>query len=428
MAVSDELRATTSPKLAVEAIRLDFPILAAEVNGHPLVYLDNAATSQKPRQVIDALVRYYESQNANIHRGAHTLAARATDLYEGTRARLAEFIGARSPEEIVFTRNTTEAINLVAYSWASRHVGRGDEIIVSQMEHHSNLVPWQLLAEAKGAHLRFVPLTPTYRFDMAAYHELLNSRVKLVALTHMSNVLGTITPVADVARLAHDAGALVLVDGAQSAPHLPVDVGALGCDFFALSAHKMLGPTGVGALWARRDLLESMPPFLTGGSMIGDVQWTRSTWAPVPHKFEAGTPNIADVIAFGAAIEYLAQLGMANVREHEKAMTGYALRVLRDAHPEVTLYGPNDLEWRGGVVAFNVRNVHPHDVGQLLDDQGIAIRAGHHCCRPLHTMMAAPASARASFYVYNTFEEIDALSRGLDRVRRVFRQVIERPQ
>jgi cysteine desulfurase/selenocysteine lyase len=428
--LQSELPADRADDLDVAAIRRDFPILSTEVNGHPLVYLDNAATSQKPRQVIDALVRYYETQNSNIHRGAHTLAARATDLYEGTRARLAEFIGATLPEEIVFTRNTTESINLVAFTWGAQHIGKGDEIVVSQMEHHSNLVPWQLLAEAKGAHLKFVPLTPTYKFDLAAYTELLNPRVKLVAVTHMSNVLGTIAPVAEISRLAHQVGALVLVDGAQSAPHLSVDVKQLGCDFFALSSHKMLGPTGVGALWARKALLDNMPPFMTGGSMIGQVQWTKSTWAPVPQKFEAGTPNIADVIAFGTAIEYLDSLGMERVRQHEKALVKYALDVLRRDHPELALYGPSDAESRGGVVAFNYKGgrPHSHDVGQLLDEQGIAIRAGHHCCGPLHTLLQAPGSARASFYVYNTFEEVDALSRGLNVVKRVFRQVIERPQ
>jgi cysteine desulfurase/selenocysteine lyase len=427
MAITEQAQVAQAPRppLDVAAIRRDFPILDVEVNGRPLVYLDSAATSQKPRQVIEALVRYYEQQNAGVHRSAHTLAARATDLYEGTRARLAEFIGASNPREIVFTRNTTEAINLVAYTWGRRYVGKGDEIIVSQMEHHSNLVPWQLLAEEKGAHLRFAPITPTHRFDLAAFRELLNPRVKLVAVTHMSNVLGTITPVAEISRLAHEFGALVLVDGAQSAPHLPIDVKRLGCDFFAFSAHKMLGPTGVGALWGRLELLESMPPFLAGGSMISEVQWTRSTWAPVPQKFEAGTPNIADVIAFGAAIEYLDNLGMDRVRQHEKELTQYALTVLRRDHPDLIIYGPNDVEWRGGIVAFNMRGrgestVHSHDVGQILDDQGIAIRTGHHCCKPLHTLLEAPESARASFYIYNTPEEVDALSRGLELVKRIF--------
>ncbi|MGH2354589.1 MAG: cysteine desulfurase [Chloroflexota bacterium] len=431
MAVIDAIRTepTSGTSLDVVSIRRDFPILEERVNGQPLVYLDNAATSQKPRQVIEALVRYYEHDNSNIHRAAHTLAARSTEQYEGTRFKLARFIGAPSPSEIVFTRNTTEALNLVAYSWGGQHISRDDEIVVSQMEHHSNLVPWQILAAKTGAHLKFAPLTPTYKFDMAAYAQLLNPRVKLVAVPHVSNVLGTIAPVAEIARLAHQVGAVVVVDGAQSVPHMPVDVQQLGGDFLALSSHKMLGPTGVGALWGRMELLEAMPPFLAGGSMIGDVQWTKSTWAPVPQKFEAGTPNIADVIALGAAIDYLDNLGMAAVREHEKQLVRYALSVLRQEHPELTLYGPPDLEARGGVVAFNVQNgaVHPHDVAQLLDEQGIAIRAGHHCARPLHTILDCPASARASFYIYNTFEEVDALTRGLDEVKRVFRRIIERP-
>lgn len=426
--VTETARPARAP-LDVAAIRRDFPILSTRVNGHPLVYLDNAATSQKPRQVIDALVRYYESENAAVHRSAHTLAARATEAYQRTRQRLARFVGAASPDEIVFTRNTTEAINLVAYTWGAANIRKGDEILVSQMEHHSNLVPWQRLAEAKGAHLRFVPLAPTHRFDLAAFTQLLNPRVKLVAVTHMSNVLGAITPVAEISRLAHQAGAVVLVDGAQSTPHLPVDVQALGCDFFALSAHKMLGPTGVGALWGRYDLLDAMPPFLAGGSMIGEVHWTKSTWAPVPQKFEAGVPNIADVIAFSAAIDYLEQLGMDAIRAHEKDLVQYALGLLREEHPDLVLYGPTDVESRGGVVAFNFRSLRPHahDIGQVLDDQGIAIRAGHHCCGPLHTLLGAPGSARASFYLYNTREEVHALSRGLDQVKQVFRRFFERP-
>jgi cysteine desulfurase/selenocysteine lyase len=431
MAVVDAVSAHERPDapLDVASIRRDFPILAEEVNGHPLVYLDNAATSQKPRQVIQALVDYYEHRNANVHRSAHVLAVRASDLYERTRTRLAAFINAPEPAEVIFTANTTEALNLVVQSWGGQHIRAGDEIVLTQMEHHSNLVPWQVLAEAKGAHLRFVPLSPTHKFDLAAFTQLLNPRVKLVALPHVSNVLGTISPVAEVARLAHQVGAVVVVDGAQSVPHLPVDVQALGCDFLALSSHKMLGPTGVGALWGRRELLEAMPPFLTGSSMIGEVQWTRSTWAPLPSKFEPGTPNIADVVALGAAIDYLDELGMARVRAHEVELTRYALQTLRERHPELTLYGPSDLDVRGGVVSFNLKGgaVHPHDVAQLLDEQGIAVRAGHHCARPLHGVLGGAASVRASFYVYNSMEEVDALSRGLDVVKRVFRRVLDRP-
>ena len=432
MAVIDAVSAQQRPDapLDVASIRRDFPILAEEVNGHPLVYLDNAATSQKPRQVIQALVDYYEHYNSNVHRSAHALAVRASERYERTRTLLAAFINAPSPDEIVFTANTTEAMNVVVNSWGGSHLQPGDEIVLTQMEHHSNLVPWQVLAEAKGVHLRFVPLSPTYKFDVAAFTQLLNPRVKVVSVPHVSNVLGTITPVAEVSRLAHQAGAVVVVDGAQSTPHMPVDVQALGCDFFALSSHKMLGPTGVGALWGRRELLEEMPPFLTGSSMIDEVQWTRSTWAPVPKKFEPGTPNIADVVALGAAIEYLDALGMERVRAHEVELTGYALKSLRERHPELDLYGPSDLNARGGVVSFNLKGgaVHPHDVAQLLDEQGIAVRAGHHCARPLHGVLHTAASVRASFYVYNTLEEIDALAQGLEVVKRVFRRVLERPQ
>ena len=379
--------------------------------------------------MIQALVDYYEHTNANVHRSGHTLGVRASELYERTRTLLAAFIGAPESAEVIFTRNTTEALNLVAFSWGGVNIKAGDEIVVTQMEHHSNLVPWQVLAEAKGAKLRFVPITPTHRFDLAAYAQLLNPRVKLVALPHVSNMLGTICPVAEVSRLAHEVGAVVVVDGAQSAPHMPVDVAALGCDFFALSSHKMLGPTGVGALWGRRELLEAMPPFLTGGSMIGEVQWTHSTWAPLPQKFEAGTPNVADVVAFGAAVEYLDALGMERVRAHEVDLTRYALQTLHQNHPELTLYGPNDHDARAGVIAFNLKNgvVHPHDIAQLLDEQGIAVRAGHHCARPLHGILNTTASARASFYLYNSAEEVDALSRGLELVKRVFKRVLDRP-
>jgi cysteine desulfurase / selenocysteine lyase len=416
-----EIAAAPEP-LDLDAIRKDFPILSQEINGHPLVYLDNAGTSQKPRQVIQALVEYYERDNSNIHRANHTLGARATEKYEAARARTATFIGASDPREIIFTRNTTESINLVAYAWGMANVKRGDELVVTQMEHHSNLVPWQRLAEMKGAHLKFVPLTPTHKFDVAAYRALLSEKTRLVAVSHMSNVLGTITPVAEISRLAHEVGALVVVDGAQSAPHLPVDVRALGCDFFAFSAHKMLGPTGVGVLWGRLDLLEAMPPFLSGGSMIGQVQWQKSTWAPVPLKFEAGTPNVGDVIAFAAALDYLSALGMENVRGHERELTEYALHVLKEDHPDLIVYGPGDLDARGGVVSFNMAEFHPHphDVGQLLDDHGVAVRAGQHCCGPLHQMLGAPASARASFYLYNTRADVEALSAGIKQVKKVF--------
>ena len=403
----------------VKRIRADFPILSRQVNGRPLVYLDNAATTQKPRQVIDALVRYYETTNANIHRGIHTLAVEATEQYEAVRASAAAFIGAAHPEEIVFTRNATESINLVARAWGDANIGEGDEIVLTIMEHHSNIVPWQLLARRTGAVLRFVPVDDGGELDLGELRRLVTPRTKLVSVVHASNVLGTINPVAEIAEVAHRAGALLLVDGAQSAPHMPVDVAALGADFFAFSSHKMLGPTGVGVLWARADLLASMDPFLGGGEMISLVQPEGSTWADIPHKFEAGTPNIADVIAFGSALEYLAELGMANVREHEKVLTAYALDALA-AVPGVKLHGPRDVGRRGGAVSFSLAGVHPHDVSTILDAHGVAIRAGHHCAQLLMRRLAVPATNRASFYIYNLPEEVDVLCEGLEHARKVF--------
>ena len=403
----------------IEAIRADFPILARQVHGRPLVYLDNAATSQKPRQVIQALVDYYEGYNSNIHRGVHALAEEATERYEQTRRKVARFIGADGPDTIVFTRNTTEGINLVAYTWGRQNVGSGDEIVLTEMEHHSNLVPWQILAREKGARLRFAELRDDGTLDLDQVRSLISPRTKLVAMVHMSNVLGTINPVAEVARLAHEQGALMLVDGAQSVPHMPVEVGALGCDFLAFSSHKMLGPTGVGVLWGRRDLLESMPPFLGGGEMIADVSRDVSTYNELPWKYEAGTPNIADVVAFGAAIDYLEATGMEAVREHERELVAYALETLGD-QPDVTIYGPRDAARRGGVVAFNLGDVHSHDLAAVLDYEGIAIRAGHHCCQVLAKKLDVAATARASFYLYNCEAEVDALVGALSRARDIF--------
>ncbi|OAI42066.1 cysteine desulfurase [bacterium SCGC AG-212-C10] len=403
----------------VDAIRADFPILREQINGHPLVYLDSAATTQKPRQVIEALVRYYETTNANIHRGIHTLAVRATEEYEGVRAKVARFIGAGEPESVVFTRNTTESINLVAHAWGGGNIHEGDEIVLSLMEHHSNIVPWQLLARRTGARLRFAPITPEGTLDLDGLRALVGAKTKLVAVTHVSNVLGAINPVAEIARIAHTAGALVLVDGAQSAPHQPVDVAALGCDFFAFSAHKMLGPTGVGVLWARPELLAAMDPFLGGGDMISVVRQDASTWADLPHKFEAGTPNIADVIAFGAAIDYLEALGMDAIRDHERAITAYALDAL-DRLPDITTFGPRELDVRGGVVSFTMESIHPHDVSAVLDAYGVAIRAGHHCAQLLMRELNVPATNRASFYIYTTKAEIDALVAALNEARRVY--------
>ena len=401
------------------AIRGDFPILGRQVHGKPLVYLDNAATTQKPRQVIDALTAYYTTSNANIHRGIHTLAVEATEQYEAVRGKVARHIGASTPASIVFTRNTTESINLVARAWGEANIGEGDEIVLTVMEHHSNIVPWQLLARRTGAALRYAGITAGGGLDMDQLRGLIGPRTKLVSVVHMSNVLGTINPVSEVAAMAREHGALTLVDGAQSAPHMPIDVESLGCDFFAFSSHKMLGPTGVGVLWAREGLLESMDPFLGGGEMISLVREDESTWADVPHKFEAGTPNIADVIAYGAALEYLGALGMDAVREHEKAITGHAIERL-GAMAGVTLHGPRDVEVRGGALSFSIEGAHPHDVSTILDGDGIAIRAGHHCAQLLMRALEVPATSRASFYLYNTLSEVDALVDGIESVRKVF--------
>ncbi len=408
----------TKLRYDIEAIRADFPILQRRVNGHPLVYLDNAATSQKPRQVIDALVQYYEFTNANVHRGLHTLAEEATEAYESARAKVARFIGAE-PESVVFTRNTTEAINLVAYAWGLANLKSGDRIVLSEMEHHSNIVPWQLIARITGAHLHYVPFTPEGELDMDALDEALRYEPKLVAITHVSNVLGTINPVEEITRKAHAVGAKVLVDGAQAVPHKPVDVAQIGCDFYAFSGHKMLAPTGIGALYARRELLEEMPPFLGGGSMIRRVTHEYSTWADIPTKFEAGTPNIADGIAFGAAVDYLQQVGIEAIQQHEQRLTAEALRLL-EAEEDIVIYGPRDPRRRCGLVSFNFKHVHPHDVAQILDKRGIAIRAGHHCCQLIMRRLDVTATARASFYLYNTMEEIHAFVEALDDVRKVF--------
>lgn len=394
--------------LDVQRIRKDFPILDRKVHDQPLVYLDNAATTQKPRQVIDAVVNYYSRYNANIHRGLHALAEEATAAYETVREQTARFIHAPAARGIVFTRNATEAINLIANAWGRSNLKPGDRILLSEMEHHSNLVPWQLLAQATGSQLAFVPITDDGRLELSQLDGLLSPRTKVVSVTLMSNVLGTINPVARIAEAAHRRGALMVVDGAQGVPHLPVDVQALGCDVLAFSAHKMLGPTGVGVLWAREELLESMEPFLGGGEMISDVQLTSAKWNEIPWKFEAGTPNIADVIAFGKALEYLERLGMERVREHERELTTYALTHLSEVEG-LTLYGPSGVEGRGAAVSFNLNGLHPHDVGTVLDAEGVAIRAGHHCAKPLMRRLGVAATARASFYIYNTTEEVDRL-------------------
>jgi cysteine desulfurase/selenocysteine lyase len=410
----------------IRHIRADFPILKRQVHGKPLVYLDNAATSQKPEAVLQAMDDYYRRYNANIHRGVHTLAEEATTAYESARRKVARFINAYSYREVVFTRNTTEAINLVARSWGQANVGAGDVIILTEMEHHSNLVPWQLLAHAVGAQLEFIGLDGNGRLLLEGLDRLLGEfaeRVKLVAVNGMSNVLGTINPVAEVAERAHAAGALLLVDGAQSVPHLPVDVRAIDADFLAFSGHKMLGPTGIGVLWARRELLEAMPPFLGGGDMIKSVHLRHSEWNEVPYKFEAGTPNMAHAVGLGAAVDYLTDLGMDWVHAHEQALAAHAMDSLSTV-PDLHIYGPPAAD-RGGVVTFNlIKNgdllIHPHDLASIVDREGIAIRAGHHCAQPLMEHYGVPATARASFYIYNTPEEVDKLVEALFKARRVF--------
>ena len=405
--------------LDTTAIRKDFPILSREVNGKPLVYLDNAATSQKPNQVIQALVEYYEKYNSNIHRGVHALSMEATEKYEESRQKCADFIGSPSTTGLVLVRNTTEAINLVAQTWARSNIGPGDEILISEMEHHSNLVPWQQVAQERGATLRFMPLTPEQTIDLSNLDSLLTSKTKLLTLNQMSNVLGTINPIKELTEAAHRVGARVLIDGAQSVPHLKVDVTDLDCDFFAYSGHKMLGPTGIGVLYVKEEVIEDMEPFLRGGEMVLQVWDDRATWNDLPLRFEAGTPNIADTIAMGAAVDYLNAIGMDNVREHEIAITEYALDAFQEIE-DVKVFGPRDMSQRGGIVSFHCDYVHPHDMGTMLDQQGIAIRTGHHCAMPLMGKLSVPATARASFYIYNTEQEVDLLVAAVKESLRFF--------
>jgi cysteine desulfurase/selenocysteine lyase len=399
--------------------RGDFPIMRREVRpGVPLVYLDSAATSQKPTVVLEAMRSFYETHNANIHRGVHRLAEEATEAFEAARAKVAGFIGAGDPRQVVFTRNTTESINVVAHTWARANLTAGDLVVLSEMEHHSNLVPWQMLAAERGLRLEFIPLTDGGELDLTALPRLLELGPKLVALTHMSNVLGTVNPVEGIVRQAQQAGARVLLDGAQAAPHLSVDVTALGVDFYAFSAHKMCGPTGIGALYGRLELLEAMPPFLGGGDMIKRVELRSFVANDVPHKFEAGTPAVAEAIGFGAAADYVAGIGREAIHAHEQKVAGYAMERLEEV-PGVRVFGP-PIERRGGVVSFTLDGIHPHDIAQLLDGEGVAIRAGHHCAMPLHARYGLPASARASFYLYNTKDEVDVLVRGLYKVKEMF--------
>lgn len=400
-------------------LRDDFPILTREIRpGVPLIYLDNAATSQKPISVIESMNQFYLQQNSNIHRGIHQLAEEATIEYEEARVRIAAFIGADSWQEIVFTRNTTEAINLLAYSWGRNKLDPGDRVLSTEMEHHANIVPWHMLAESHGVELDFIPVTQDGKLDLEAYKLLLKKEPKLVTFAHMSNVLGTINPVAEMTALAHEAGALVIIDAAQSVPHLSVDVTAIDVDFMAFSGHKMLGPTGIGVLYGKKALLNEMPPFLGGGDMIRRVQLDGFTTNDTPYKFEAGTPAIAEAIGFGVAIDYLENLGMDNVFAHEQEMIAYALERLEEV-PGLRVYGP-EAEAKGGVASFTFEGVHPHDVAQILDQDGIAVRAGHHCAMPIHEKLCIPATTRASFYIYNTTEEVDALIEGLYEVKKIF--------
>ncbi|MEM4277625.1 MAG: cysteine desulfurase [Candidatus Nitrosocaldus sp.] len=428
--------------LDVERIRADFPILSRKVrNGKRLIYFDNAATTQKPRQVIDAIYNYYMNYNANIHRAVHQLSEEATDAYEGSRAKVARFIDAKS-DEIIFVRNATEAINLVAYAWGRANIKAGDTIVVSEMEHHSNVVPWQMLAKEKGARLHYIRIDygdvtaadddekegggegEGYRDGSLIlddlYHAISHVDVKLVAISHMSNVLGNINPVKEIVEICKDKDIRVLVDGAQSAPHMPIDMKDIGCDFFAFSAHKMLGPTGVGVLYAKREILDAMDPFIGGGDMIREVHKYDAVWNDLPWKFEAGTPNIADVIGFGAAIDYLDAIGMENVRAYEHELTEYMLSRLMEVKG-LRLYGSREADRRGAVFSFNLADIHPHDLATILDEDGIAIRSGHHCAQPLMERLGVAATSRASLYIYNTREEIDRFIDSLERARLIFK-------
>ena len=405
----------------VEAIRKDFPILQQQTNGYPLVYLDSAASSQKPLAVIEALDSYYRGYNANVHRGIYDLSEKASEAYEQARKKVGRFINAKSWREVIFTRNATESLNLIAFTWGLDTLKPGDTIITTEMEHHANLIPWQQLAHRTGAKLAYIPVMPNGTLNMEAYNRLLDGSVKLVAFTLMSNVFGTINPARELIDKAHAVGAIVVIDGAQSVPHLPTDVQDLDCDFLAFSGHKMLAPTGVGVLWGRRSILHDMPPFMTGGDMIKQVSYDGAQWNSLPWKFEAGTPAIAQAIGLGYAVDYLQGIGMANIRAHEKEITAYALDRLSLVEG-LRMLGPLDPEIRGGAVTFTLGDIHPHDLASLLNQYNIAIRAGHHCAQPLHDKLGITASARASFYIYNKPEEVDRLAEALDKAREVFEQ------
>lgn len=402
------------------ALRQDFPILSREINGNRLVYLDNAATTQKPKVVIDALDNYYRNHNANVHRGLHTLAEEATSGFEATRDKVAQFIGGARREEIIFTRNATEAINLAASSWGQGNLKKGDRIVITQMEHHANLVPWTVLSKKTGAQLEYIPIDKNGFLILDNIDQILSANTKIVALTQMSNLLGTINPVKDIIDLAHKKGAIVLIDGAQSVPHMPVDIKSMDADFLAFSAHKMLGPTGVGILYGKERLLREMEPVMYGGEMISNVQYDSAEWNALPWKFEAGTPHIAGVIAFSAALDYLNNLGMENIRLHEMELTSYALKKLSELD-SLTIFGPQDARYRGGAISFVDKNIHPHDMATFLDTVGIAVRAGHHCAQPLTKLLGVSATTRASLYIYNTRSDIDELIDGLKEARRYFK-------
>src|SRR6266480_4871039 len=420
MATYNKVAGTEQKVRTAADIRNDFPILSRHVHGKPLVYLDSTASSQKPDAVIDAMSTYYRTYHANVHRGVYTISEQATEAMEKARVKIARFINARQSKQVIFTRNTTESINLVAYSWGRENIHTGDLIILTEIEHHSNLVPWQLLAQRTGARLEFVPVSDDGLLHLDIYEQLLQQQPKLVTFTHMSNVLGTINPAKEMIIQAHAAGAIVLLDAAQSVPHLPVDVQTLDADFLCFSSHKMLGPTGIGILYGKRDLLAAMPPFMGGGEMIRTVGLRESTWNDLPWKFEAGTPSIAEAIGLGAAVDYLNNLGMENVLRHEQEITAYAMAQLQSV-PGLTIYGP-DATCRGGVISFTLGDIHPHDLASILDQEvGVAIRAGHHCAQPLMERFELAALARASFYVYTIKEEIDTLVQGLHRALQIFR-------
>jgi cysteine desulfurase / selenocysteine lyase len=406
--------------LDVERVKKDFPILDRRVHDRRLVYLDSASSSQKPLAVLEAMEHLYETTYANVHRGVYTIAEESTRLYEEARAKVVAFIGAASPREVIFTKNVTEALNLVAYAWGRTHLSAGDVVVLTEMEHHANLVPWLQLKAERGIELRYLPITDDGLLDLDGLDRVLEG-AQLVGLTCMSNVLGTLNPVRRIADAAHAAGALVVADGAQQAPHLPTDVRALGCDFFGFTGHKMLGPTGIGCLWAREDLLEAMPIFLGGGEMIRDVRLDGFTPNELPWKFEAGTPPIAEAIGLGAAIDYLGGIGMDAIRAHEKSLTAYALDTLKDRYrDDLTIFGPSDPEQRGGVISFAYKDIHPHDLSQVLDQAGVCVRAGHHCAKPLMRRLGVGATARASLYVYNDEADVDALADALADANRLF--------